>query len=400
MLFSHTLPLSLTLLIQTTLAEYTTSNTSDLHDNSKDCSCYEALSGADSNTPSYFSYHRFFDFRNLASGPGEFLSTPPLVNNSQDSGSETVFPEYASNLNSTSWNVDWGIQNWSKPADADFPVRMVNSPANVYIGQNDDDDDAFTYLTLRTTRLDDFSSAAEIESEQQNVLFCSMRMYARVSGAKGAVAGFFTFFDDENETDIEILTDDTTDTIRYTNQPAVGEDGNDVPGASLAKSKLPAWDEWQEHRIDWLEKESFWYLNGKQVARNTYSVPRKESYVVINMWSDGGEWSGNMTVGSSAEFQIQWIEMVFNTSGPVTGPGCGEGTPEYNRGDCGNSDKKRAVELDVGRFGKREEEGCKTVCKIDSVETVGTPEKAGAAGVAVSWGLLLVVGFVSILMGL
>ncbi|KAF2661278.1 glycoside hydrolase family 16 protein [Lophiostoma macrostomum CBS 122681] len=375
MLSSHLLPLSLTLLIQTTLADYTTSNTSNLHDNSQDCSCYEALSGGDSTTPSYFSYHRFFDFRNLASGPGEFLTAPPLVNNSQDAGAETVFPQYASNLNSSAWNVDWGIQNWSKPADSDFPVRMVNSPANVYILQNNDSDpaNAFTYLTLRVTRLDDFSSAAEIESEQQNLMYVSMRMYARVLGAKGAVAGFFTFFDDQNESDIEILTDDATDTIRYTNQPAVGSDGNDVPGASLEKSKLPAWDEWQEHRIDWLEKECFWYADGRQVARNTYSVPRKVSYLVINMWSDGGVWSGNMTEGSSAEFQIQWIEMVFNTSGPVEGPG----------------------------FEKRKEEGCKTVCKIDGVQTVGTPEKVGAAAAAaVSWGVLLVLGVVSIVVGL
>jgi len=266
---------------------------------------------------------------------------------------------------------------------------MVKSPANVYLGQNDDEYDAFTYLTLRTTRLDEFQSSGEIENEQKNVKHCSTRMHGRVLGAKGAVAGFFTFVDDNNESDIEILTNDATDMIRYTNQPAVDKQGNEVAAASLAPSKLPAWDEWQTHRIDWLPKNSYWYLNGKQVAANTYSVPRTPSYVVMNMWSDGGEWSGNMSVGDSAEFQIHWIELIFNTSGPVEGPG-------------GGRDDKRSVDL-LGNE-KRGEKGCEVVCKVDGVKQTGSPEivsvnKSMAPGKSVPWALVMVVGVVSLLIG-
>lgn len=76
-----------------------------------------------------------------------------------------------------------------------------------------------TYLTLRTVRLDDFQSAAEVENEQKNLKHASMRMRARVVGDEGAVAGFFTFFDDDNESDIEILTDDPDAVIRYVAAP-------------------------------------------------------------------------------------------------------------------------------------------------------------------------------------
>jgi hypothetical protein len=379
------LHLSLLLAIaQSGLSDYTTTNTPTPHDNSKDCSCYVVNSGADSATPTYFQYYRFFDFRNLADRPGQYVDNPPPVNNTQSTGSESVWSPQI--LDSHAWNTDWAIQNWDKPATDEFPVRLVNSPANIYISQNDSSQDSSTWLTLRTSRLDDFQSAAEMENMQKNVLHCSMRMHARVVGAPGAVAGFFTFLNDRNESDIEILTREPVDTVRYTNQPAVDDDGNEVKEASQAPSDLPSWEEWQTHRIDWLPRNSYWYLNGKQVAANTYSVPRTPSFVVLNMWSDGGEWSGNMSVGESAEFQVQWVELVFNSSGPVEGLETKEG------------ETKREVDRLIQK--REDEEKCKVVCKVDGVKEVGKPEIVGAApGLAVSWCLLAAIGTASMLFG-
>jgi hypothetical protein len=342
-------------------------------------------SGDNSETPSYFQYYRFFDFRNLADRAGQYDKVPAVVDDwddapNLDAGEANIF-------NSDAWNKDWNIQTWSKNASADFPVRMVNSPANVYLQQNNDSNNPFTYLSLRTTRGGDFQSAAEIENLQKNVKHVSMRMSARVVGDKGAVAGFFTFYDDDNESDIEILTSDPADVIRYTNQPSVDKDGNEVAASSQRKAKLPTWDEWQTHRIDWLDKNSYWFLNQKQVAASSYSVPRKPSFLVLNMWSDGGSWSGNMTDGGSAEFQIQWIEMTFNTSGKV------EGSTSPNPND------KRSVEL----LGKRKEENCKVVCKIDDVKELGTPEivsSSMAAQVTFSWTVVAAIGLTSLWVGL
>jgi hypothetical protein len=205
------LPVILTIL-QPTVSEIL----SNLHDNSENCSCYVVNSGP-SSTPTYFQYHRFWDFRQIAAETNRsYVSVPPTVNDTQDAGNEPVWnPEF---FNTDSWNVDWSIQNWSKKATDEFPVRMVNSPANLYILQDEagygDNQDAESYLTLRTTRLEDFQSAAEVENLQKNLMHVSMRMYGRVRGAKGAVAGFFTFADDTNESDIEILTRDDTNMIR------------------------------------------------------------------------------------------------------------------------------------------------------------------------------------------
>ncbi len=370
------LPLT-ALLVQPALAAnpYTSSMTEQPKDNNPNCDCYVVQSGADSQTPEYFQYYRFYDFRNL---PGAMSESPPLLNDTQIVSMEpTRQPDL---FDSDAWNYDWGLQNWTKSATEDFPTPMNNSFANVYLGEQD----STSYLALRTSRMEDYQTAAEIENQQKNLMHVSMRMYGRVQGAKGAVAGFFTFFDDDNESDIEILTDDPKDQIRYTNQPSVGEDGNEVAAASVGPTNLPHWDDWQTHRIDWLPKNSYWYLNQKQVAANTYSVPREQSFLVLNMWSDGGEWSGQMDVGNSAEFHIQWIEMTFNTSGPYAGK---------------SQENKRDTTSLFGR--KRAEQGCKTVCKIDDVKQVGTPEVASSAmGMGVSWGFLAVVGLVSVVVGI
>ncbi|KAF2197107.1 concanavalin A-like lectin/glucanase [Delitschia confertaspora ATCC 74209] len=342
------LPLATLLLLQTALAEE--QNPSTLHDNSANCTCYVIDSGPSSSTPSYFLYHRFWDFRNIPlPSPKSYLSAPPLVTNFEEAASQAVpDPEV---FDSQAWNTDWAIQNWSKDATEDFPVRMVNSPANVYISRSDESDsreNGTTYLTLRTSRQKSFQSAAEIESTQKNLQLSSLRIRIRVRGSAGAVAGFFTFADDANESDIEILTSDPSSTIRYTNQPSVNKKtGDAIPESSISASNLSDWREWHDHRIDWLEHESFWWLDGRMTASNTYSVPRRPSGLVLNMWGDGGEWSGDMGVGGSAELMVEWVEMVFNTSGPVEGGGL-------------EKRKKR--------------KGCEVVCKIDGVKEVGRPE--------------------------
>lgn len=72
------------------------------------------------------------------------------------------------------------------------------------------------------------------------------------------------------------------------------------------------------------------------------------------MWSDGGEWSGNMTKGQTAYMEIEYIEMVFNTSG--------RNPSKFKRG--GTSIK------------------CTDLYAVDGVSVVGTPEPAGQTGSA------------------
>lgn len=55
-------------------------------------------------------------------------------------------------------------------------------------------------------------------------------------GAAGAVAGLFTYEDGQNESDIEILTRDDPNEIRYSNQPVV--DNRMLSHSSIAQVTL------------------------------------------------------------------------------------------------------------------------------------------------------------------
>ena len=237
--------------------------------------------------------------------------------------------------------------------------------------------DTPTYLTLRTTRLPTFQSTAEVESLQKNLLYASIRLRARVIGDSGAVAGMFLYYDDNNESDIEILTSDPSSHIRYSNQPTLDKTGNEIPASSndVTVPQSTDWTAWNEHRIDWLAGQSAWYINGINVANMTYGVPKEPSSLTLNIWSDGGVWGGNMTVGDEAYLQIQWIEMVFNTSGPVTGPP-GPTTPRRWLPSAGNLAKRKSKRR---KEKGRNEKGCKFVCTVDGVKRAGFPEHNGKA---------------------
>lgn len=107
-----------------------------------------------------------------------------------------------------------------------------------------------------------------------------------------------------------------------------------------------------------MPKQTSWYVNGVSVANISFQVPKDPAAIIFNMWSDGGIWTGNMSLYDQAYLQIQWIESVYNTSGPVAGSG-----------------QKRDVEGMGGVLEKRKgTPGCKVVCSIDErVNVTGTP---------------------------
>lgn len=296
------------------------------------CDCYHTSNN------DYFSDYSFHDFRNVSTA-----SPIPSIN-SQTTGIGKLQGGF---LSSETFNQSWGIQSWGKNATEDFPIPMLNSLSNVFIDSSSlDQGEKITVtskLVLRTKRFQDHQLAAELEHDQNNILHASLRVRARVVGDPGAVAGIFFFRNDQNESDIEILTRDADTKIRYTNQPSVDADGNEVPGSSTQvdlttgeQIDAPVLDsrglvfrardddaaavkhtDWHTHRLDWTAQKTSWYLDDRHMLDKTYGVPSLSSQVILNMWSDGGTWSGNMSVDHEARLEIEWVEIAYNTSGPV-----------------------------------------------------------------------------------
>lgn len=325
------------------------------------CDCYLT----NGTVPTYLSGHFFFDFRYLE----EYAGVPDLVNNLTLSALAPPSSDYFKN---DDWANAWDIQTWNNSGSGgvslggDAGVFMVNSPSNIYIAANKDESSK-THLTMRTVRFEDFQSAAEFESVA-TYQFLSLRMLARVTGSPGACAAMFTYRGSEElaqvqEADIEIMTRDAPDRIQYTNQPSFSDEQDDIPEATR-NATLPAgltWDTWAVHRLDWTPARSVWSVEGHEVADIPFQTPKDPAQVFFNMWSDGGSWSGNMSVGGTAYMDIQWIEMVYN------------GTDE-------KAAEKRSVassRSDIGPGGrllrrKGDDDKCKVVCSIDERDSVGT----------------------------
>ncbi|KAL4993047.1 concanavalin A-like lectin/glucanase domain-containing protein [Aspergillus recurvatus] len=132
----------------------------------------------------------------------------------------------------------------------------------------------------------------------------------------GACAGIFTYRSATCESDVEFLTSDPPNTIHYANQPDYDAE-NDIiiPGASEVVTTVPVpWSEWVTHRMDWFANETLWYANDELQAVVSMSVPDRPSILAMNLWSDGGIWTGDMQVGESVYMGIEWIEIAYNTS--------------------------------------------------------------------------------------
>jgi len=308
------------------------------------CHCYKT----NATTTNYFSHHQFFDFQSLQ----QYANVPQPIDDFDANAQAAPASAFFSNSNFT---TSWAIMNWNNTAllalnDStvnDATVKMVNTPNNLYI-ERDDQQQQATHLTLRTVRHATFQSSAEFESLSQGFQFLSVRMRARTKGAAGAVAAMFTYRPPPQphdmalvqEADLEIRTRDPPTYVQYTNQPAWNST-SDIPDATRNVT-LPGgrrWSDWADYRMDWTPGSSTWFVNGQLVSRITFQAPRDPSQVMFNTWSDGGSWSGPMQVGSQAYMQIRWIEMVYNNTDP----------------------------------GSVKSGGCKNVCSIDETTKVGTP---------------------------
>ena len=176
------------------------------------------------------------------------------------------------------------------------------------------------------------------------------------------------------EADIEILTTGPRNMVQYTNQPSNSASG-DILAAATVNGTIPGgldWSTWNAYRLDWTPTQSSWYVNGQSAANISFQVPRDPAGLIVNMWSDGGPWTGNMSLHDAAFLQIQYIEIVYNTSGSYTGASMKRSTipraAEPTHDDLGA----------VGILERRDSStpGCKVVCSVDdsvNASGIGTP---------------------------
>ncbi|TLS29293.1 hypothetical protein PpBr36_00491 [Pyricularia pennisetigena] len=347
------------------------------------CGCY-VTNGSNS---AFYTTHRFYDFRSLSQYVGS--GVPDVPGSSPRAASNASMT--SGYFNTSTFTDDWSIMTWNNSASLgdDASILMVNSPTNIFVEKNNDTDaDSDTYLTMRTARHEDFQSASEIESNSDRYRFVSMRMLARTTGAPGACTALFTYrsandYADVQEADIEILTKDPTDKIMYTNQPSyvkVGNDTQNIPESNINGTAPVDWTQWSVHRLDWTPSRTTWYVDGRQVASISFQTPRDASRIMLNSWSNGGDWTGVMGIGKQARMQIKWLEMVYNQTSPETS----RMRPRDHSGNggrgSGNSNPGRYS--DSGSTEGLSDGKCRTVCSIDETSQRGMAAVVADGGAA------------------
>ncbi|KAJ5874143.1 Endo-1-3(4)-beta-glucanase [Penicillium soppii] len=422
------------------------------------CDCY-TVSGPD---PGYFQHYKMWDFRAVdlnkhahlnLSEPMEdvgdewddyddWSDSDEAKNQEEDyvsSGAHgTQYPDPSSLVFfKTSFERDWSSQAWERPGTPKAPVLMINSKNNIFFTRDyEQDDPQATYLVLRTTRHEDYTSTAEIETRLRNIYRCSLRVRLRLLPADfvmaqpperrewspqapqqhatgnlnngtlsnnraiplheglpppGACAGIFTYHNRTSESDIEILTRDPSHRVHYANQPDYDfENDRVIPGASTIADLPIPWTRWATHRLDWLSDISRWFLNDQILDAKTYRVPSLQSMIVLNLWSDGGLWTGDMKIGESIYMGIEYIELIYNRSSdaskfanvPASQKHGGQQNPHPPKGTTINNDNSSIPDWQQdkcksGRDGREcrkqkflnrnQTEFCQRPCNIDEV---------------------------------
>lgn len=162
-------------------------------------------------------------------------------------------------------------------------------------------------------------SAAEVFTAQQDILYASVRTRAIFSTVKGTCQSSFFYKTDNQETDIEYLSDPASEanngdgaSIHYTNQGLLeGEPSTTAHGPAPANVGTAV----HEYRLDWTAGFTAFYIDGVLQKKHTVNVPNVAGTWLWNNWANGDiQW----TVGPPAQdsvMKIQSIDMYFNTTG-------------------------------------------------------------------------------------
>ncbi|KAF4332020.1 glycoside hydrolase family 16 [Fusarium beomiforme] len=257
---------------------------------------------------SIFDFYRFYDFRNVPTSADLPIGDPSSNNREPSSKLKT------SRITNDSWSDDWRVSSVYQGQANNKVLARHYVADHVFLDQKDNSG----RLVLYTNHLrNDTQQAGEIYFNEALVYSVSLRVYARITGAPGAVAGFFTYFNDTQESDIEVLTKDKDDRVQFSNQPTENTTTwKTIPGTTLNKTRSGSFRDWTVYRLDWLPDQDLtaWYINGQLMETSRINVPTTPSRVYINMWSNGGSFSGLMDYNKNATLEIQWIEMAFNAS--------------------------------------------------------------------------------------
>ncbi len=196
---------------------------------------------------------------------------------------------------------DWDISSIFYAAGSTHPYSINYTTANVDIVNK-----ALQLTCSASYDVSTVIASAQIQTKRDDILYGSFRAKFSVNGGRGAVGALFFYASDEHEIDIELLTRDNPRNIHFTNQPSSTSDMYmpDRLGQSMENT----------YRFDWNAAETTFFVDDILSDTKTSDVPSVNGSVYMNMWANGGAFSGKATPSSNVIMSISQIELYFNTS--------------------------------------------------------------------------------------
>ncbi|KAJ7863021.1 concanavalin A-like lectin/glucanase domain-containing protein, partial [Mycena olivaceomarginata] len=215
-------------------------------------------------------------------------------------------------------DADWIIATDLEEQDGTSTADIQYTASNVFAYQD--------ALGLKASAYDNSGSvkSGEIftQAGRSDILYGSFRMEAQVPSVPGVVFGFFTFFSDTQEQDIEFLSSDPDyyQHLHYTNQPGQLDNGDvdpdsqkdvEVPGADFTTFGI--------HRFDWLPAATTYSYDGTSDSGNssstvTKNVPTTPSQFVLNVWSNGDPQFSRGPPTTDAVATLKYVNLYFNST--------------------------------------------------------------------------------------
>ncbi|ODQ52789.1 concanavalin A-like lectin/glucanase, partial [Saitoella complicata NRRL Y-17804] len=207
---------------------------------------------------------------------------------------------------------DWYAQTWGTDAGT-AAYQMQNNGSNAYVRNGN--------LVVKTSGYSGSGAVqvGEVDTARTDILYGSFRSTFSVEATPGVCAGFFYYKSDTQETDIEVLTSESTNQIHYSNQPAYdASTDNSVPGATYTEAVSGGWTSSIQHRFDWQPSVTTFYQNGNAIRQMTVNVPSTPGAVIMNVWSDGGDWTQGPPT-ADAHMYISNYQFYFNVTNDQQG---------------------------------------------------------------------------------
>ena len=188
-------------------------------------------------------------------------------------------------------------------------------------------------LELTISQNGQLISTAEIVTQRSDILYGSFRIAMKTTPIPGTCSAFFTYRNDSQELDVEILSSQQQQQPTPNPPPSlqqhwpihlVAQSTLDTDSStSIYNTTLsPPTQNYNEYRIDWLPSRVDYYLNGAWAWTETANVPSAVGRLHISHWANGNPlWSGGPP-GRDAVSVVSYVKAYFNSSGGRTRGGC------------------------------------------------------------------------------